>query len=137
MAFNNFSESDGVLSEINITPLVDVMLVLLVAFIVTAPALSNAVHVNLPKTAATAPPSDIKAVTISLDNQGLVYLNRELIAADAVEPQLRALKAENAELTLNLQADDTVPYGAVAKVMASIERAGVSRLSVLTNPNSN
>lgn len=135
MAFNNFSESDGVLSEINITPLVDVMLVLLVAFIVTAPALSNAVHVNLPQTAATAPPSDIKAVTISLDAQGLVYLNRELIAQTDVEPQLRALKGENPELTLNLQADDTVPYGAVAKVMASIERAGVSRLSVLTNPN--
>jgi biopolymer transport protein ExbD len=136
MAFNNFSESDGVLSEINITPLVDVMLVLLVAFIVTAPALSNAVHVNLPKTAATAPPSDIKAVTISLDAQGQVYLNRELITQASVEPQLRALKGENAELTLNLQADDTVPYGAVAKVMASIERAGISRLSVLTNPGS-
>jgi len=136
MAFNNFSESDGVLSEINITPLVDVMLVLLVAFIVTAPALSNAVHVNLPKTAATAPPSDIKAVTISLDAQGQVYLNRELITQASVEPQLRALKGENAELTLNLQADNTVPYGAVAKVMASIERAGISRLSVLTNPGS-
>ncbi|MDB6062217.1 MAG: biopolymer transport ExbD/TolR family protein [Verrucomicrobiaceae bacterium] len=135
MAFNTSGDSDGVLSEINITPLVDVMLVLLVAFIVTAPAMSNAVHVNLPKTAATAPPNDIKAVTISLDAQGLVYLNRELIAQEAVEPQLRSLKAENAELTLNLQADDTVPYGSVAKVMAAIERAGVSRLSVLTNPN--
>lgn len=135
MAFNTSNDSDGVLSEINITPLVDVMLVLLVAFIVTAPALSNAVHVNLPKTAATAPPSDIKAVTISLDQQGIVYLNKEPIAQESVEPTLRTLKGENAELTLNLQADDTVPYGAVAKVMASIERAGVSRLSVLTNPN--
>lgn len=135
MAFNNFSDSDGVLSEINITPLVDVMLVLLVAFIVTAPALSNAVRVNLPKTAATAPPTDIKAVTISLDNEGRVYLNRDLISQETVEPQLRALKNENAEITLNLQADDTVPYGAVAKVMASIERAGISKLSVLTNPD--
>jgi biopolymer transport protein ExbD len=136
MAFNTSNnDSDSVLSEINITPLVDVMLVLLVAFIVTAPALSNAVHVNLPKTAATAPPNDIKAVTISLDAQGVVYLNKEPIAQESIEPQLKTLKAENAELTLNLQADDTVPYGAVAKVMASIERAGVSRLSVLTNPN--
>ena len=135
MAFNTSNDSDGVLSEINITPLVDVMLVLLVAFIVTAPALSNAVHVNLPKTAATAPPTDIKAVTISLDQQGIVYLNKEPIAQESVEPTLRTLKGENAELTLNLQADDTVPYGAVAKVMAAIERAGVSRLSVLTNPN--
>jgi biopolymer transport protein ExbD len=135
MAFSNFSDSDGVLSEINITPLVDVMLVLLVAFIVTAPALSNAVQVNLPKTAATAPPKDIKAVTVSVDPQGLVYINREQILSENLEPQLRALKAENEEITLNLQADETVPYGAVAKVMASIERAGISRLSVLTNPN--
>ena len=137
MAFNTSGDSDGVLSEINITPLVDVMLVLLVAFIVTAPALSNAVHVNLPKTASTAPPSDIKAVTISLDGAGTVYLNKEAITQESVEPQLRVLKGENADLTLNLQADDTVPYGAVAKVMASIERAGISKLSVLTNPNPN
>lgn len=135
MAFNTSNDSDGVLSEINITPLVDVMLVLLVAFIVTAPALSNAVQVNLPKTAATTPPKDIKAVTVSVDPQGLIYINREQIASETLEPQLRALKAENEEITLNLQADETVPYGAVARVMASIERAGISRLSVLTNPN--
>jgi biopolymer transport protein ExbD len=134
MAFNSFSDDDGVLSEINITPLVDVMLVLLVAFIVTAPLMSNAVQVNLPKTAATAAPIDSKAYTISVDAQGVIYLDKRAIAQQAVESELTALRAEHPDLTLHLQADEGVPYGTVAKVMASIERSGISRLSVLTDP---
>jgi biopolymer transport protein ExbD len=71
MAFSTQHEgADEVMSEINITPLVDVMLVLLVAFIVTAPLLTNAVKVNLPKTAATAPPEQVKAATVSIDAGG-------------------------------------------------------------------
>jgi biopolymer transport protein ExbD len=135
MAFSTSSNDDAVLSEINITPLVDVMLVLLVAFIVTAPMLSNAVQINLPKTAATAPPTETKAYTISLDEQGLVYLDKQVITQEVVEPQLKALKAANPDLVLHLQADEKVPYGAVAKVMAAIERSGISKLSVLTDPN--
>lgn len=135
MAFNTFGESDAVLSEINITPLVDVMLVLLVAFIVTAPLLSNAVQINLPKTDATAAPQDNRAVTVSVDAQGAVFLDKQQIALDQVEPELKALQAAQPELILHLQADTTVPYGTVAKVMASIERAGVRKLSVLTDPN--
>jgi biopolymer transport protein TolR len=134
MAFNSFSDDDGVLSEINITPLVDVMLVLLVAFIVTAPLMSNAVQVNLPKTEATAAPLDNKAYTISVDAQGVIYLDKRTITQQVVESELKALKAENPNLTLHLQADESVPYGTVAKVMASIERSGISRLSVLTEP---
>lgn len=135
MAFSSSNDSDGVLSEINITPLVDVMLVLLVAFIVTAPVLSNAVTINLPKTAATAPPTETKAYTISLNEEGVVFLDKQQITQDVVEGQLKALKAANPDLVLHLQADDKVPYGAVAKVMASIERSGISKLSVLTDPN--
>jgi biopolymer transport protein ExbD len=135
MAFSSSNDSDGVLSEINITPLVDVMLVLLVAFIVTAPVLSNAVQVNLPKTAATAPPTETKAYTISLNEQGVVFLDKQQITQEVVESQLKTLKASNPDLVLHLQADDKVPYGAVAKVMASIERSGISKLSVLTDPN--
>jgi len=134
MAFNSFSDDDGVLSEINITPLVDVMLVLLVAFIVTAPLMSNAVQVNLPKTAATAAPVDSKAYTISVDAQGVIYLDKRAIAQQVVESELKALKVEHPDLTLHLQADEGVSYGTVAKVMASIERSGISRLSVLTDP---
>ena len=126
-------DDDDVLSEINITPLVDVMLVLLVAFVITIPALTNAVHINLPKTVTTTPPEQQRAVTVTVDSDSRIYLDNEPIAAERLLGQLQGLKAANANLTLHLRADDRVPYGAVAKTMATIERAGVSRVSVLTD----
>ena len=72
------------LSEINITPLVDVMLVLLVAFVITIPALTNAIHVNLPRTVKTTPPEQQKAITITVDNAGAVYFDDQPVATDAI-----------------------------------------------------
>lgn len=132
MAFSSTTESDEVLSEINITPLVDVMLVLLVAFIVTIPVLNNAITVNLPKTAATQPAEPKKPVTVSVDAQGKVYVDKQELALDKLEPELKARQAANPELTLHLSSDESVNYGVVAKVMASIERAGITKLAVLT-----
>lgn len=135
MAFSTSSDNDDVLSEINITPLVDVMLVLLVAFIVTAPLLNNAVHVNLPKTVATAPADSKPAVTVSVDAQGTIWLDKRATALSALPARLAALKANRPDIALNLQADEGVPYGTVAKLMAAIEHAGITRLSVLTTGN--
>ncbi len=136
MAFNTKDDGgDDVMGEINVTPLVDVMLVLLVVFIVTAPLLTNAVHVNLPKTAETAPPEEKAAVYLSVDAQGKVFIDKQEIAVDGVETELKNRKAADPELALNLNADDGVQYGTVAKVMAAIERAGVTKLAVLTAPN--
>ncbi|WP_438391994.1 ExbD/TolR family protein [Caballeronia sp. DA-9] len=134
MAFSTTSDDSDVLSEINITPLVDVMLVLLVTFIITAPLLKNAVHVNLPKTAATAPPEQKRAVTVSIDAKGAIFFDKRAVALPLVEPQLKALRRADPDVALSLQADQSVPYGSVAKVMASIERAGISKMSVLTQP---
>jgi biopolymer transport protein ExbD len=125
-------EDDSVLSEINITPLVDVMLVLLVSFILTIPVLTNAVHVNLPKTVTTTPPEQQKAVTVTVDSNGQVYLDNRLVDKDHLQSELLSLKAANSELTLHLRADDRVPYGPVAKVMAEIEHSGISHMSILT-----
>ncbi|MBM3114583.1 ExbD/TolR family protein [Jeongeupia naejangsanensis] len=136
MAISTSSQGDEVLSEMNITPLVDVMLVLLVAFIVTAPLLNNAVHINLPKTAATAAPAPDKAVTVSIDAQQRVFIDKREVKAESLETELAALKRGGADLSLNLQADEGVAYRHVAKAMASIERAGITRLSVLTQPGS-
>ena len=133
MAPSSIRDDDDVLSEINITPLVDVMLVLLVSFVITIPALTNAVHINLPKTVTTTPPDQQKAVTVTVDAESRVYLDNREIAIERLLPQLQGLKAANANLTLHLRADDRVPYGAVAKTMATIERAGVSRVAVLTD----
>ena len=135
MAFNTKDDgSDDVMSEINVTPLVDVMLVLLVVFIVTAPLLTQAVHVNLPKTAETAPPEEKDAVYISVDAKGKVFLDKIEIAIEAFENELITRKAADPEIALNLNADDAVQYGTVAKVMASIERSGITKLAVLTAP---
>jgi biopolymer transport protein ExbD len=132
MAFST-QEDDSVLSEINITPLVDVMLVLLVAFVITIPALTNAVHVNLPKTVQTTPPDEQKAVTVTVNNEGKIYLDNVEIAQQDFAKELQGRKAANENLSLHLRADERVPYGPVAKVMAAIEHAGISRVSVLTD----
>ncbi|MGZ5071194.1 MAG: ExbD/TolR family protein, partial [Methylobacter sp.] len=125
---------DDVMGEINVTPLVDVMLVLLVVFIVTAPLLTQAVHVNLPKTAETAPPEEKEAIYISVDAKGKVFIYKTEIALEAFENELLSRKAADPEIALNLNADDAVQYGTVAKVMSSIERSGITKLSVLTVP---
>ncbi len=135
MAFNTKDDGDDIMGEINVTPLVDVMLVLLVVFIVTAPLLTNAVHVNLPKTEETAPPEEKEAVYLSVDAQGKIFIDKKEIAIDSIESELKTRKEADPELALNLNADDGVQYGTVAKVMSSIERAGVTKLSFLTLSN--
>jgi biopolymer transport protein ExbD len=132
MAVSTSDDSD-VLSEINITPLVDVMLVLLVAFVITIPALTNAIHINLPRTVQTTPPEQQKAITVTVDTSGAVYFDDALVAPAEIEQRLRSIKASIAEPSLHLRADDRVPYGSVAKVMAAIEHAGISKVSVLTD----
>ena len=123
---------DDVVSEINVTPLVDVMLVLLVVFIVTAPLLSNAVTVNLPKTAINSPPQQKKALSVSIDKAGKIFLDRAPVQLSALEGELKKLHAGAEEVAVQLNADEGVDYGIVAKAISSIDRAGVKRLSVMT-----
>jgi len=130
------SEQDDVVSEINITPLVDVMLVLLIVFIVTAPLLTNTVKVNLPKAAPTQVTDQTKAVVISVNPKGEIYLDKDKVTLEHFEQAIKTRKAANPKLALNLNADETVPYGTVAKLLASIERVGVDKLSVITSPKS-
>src|SRR5690606_36066300 len=131
MAFST-QESDEVLSEINVTPLVDVMLVLLVVFIVTAPLLTNSIPINLPKTEAVAPADQKDPLVVSIDADGRVFINKDEIQPELLEARLAEARADDAELKVQLQADDAVDYGVVARSMASIERAGISRLAVIT-----
>ena len=134
MAFSTGTGNADVLSEINITPLVDVMLVLMVVFILTAPLLNNAVHIQLPQTAATAAPDAVRAVTVSVDPVGRVFIDKREVAPAALEGELKVLLKAHPDLALSLQADETVPYKPVARAMAAISRSGVSKLSVLTAP---
>lgn len=132
MAFKTDSSEREAMSEINVTPLVDVMLVLLVVFIVTAPLLTQAVRVNLPKTEKTDPAPDKHLATIAIDAQGQISLNEQQQPLDGLEAQLRTLQQADPELTVQFQADAAVPYGEVAKAMAVAHRAGVAKLAFIT-----
>jgi biopolymer transport protein ExbD/biopolymer transport protein TolR len=117
----------------NVTPLVDVMLVLLVVFIVTAPLMTNAIKVNLPKTDAVAPAEKKDPVVVSVDQDGKFYLAKSEIAPESLETSLKDVKAKDPEVRVQLQADTSVNYGQVAKAMASIERSGITKISVMTS----
>lgn len=134
MSISTGDSHDDVLSEINVTPLVDVMLVLLIVFIVTAPLLTNSVRVNLPKAAPTQVTEQTKALALSITPDGQIHLDKDIIPLASFELALQTRKQDNPKLAINLNADEKVPYGTVAQVLAGIERVGVERLSVLTVP---
>ena len=137
MAFGRLERSEGPrpFSDINVTPLVDVMLVLLVIFIITAPLMASRLALELPKaatpTAAVAEPAVF--VSISLDAQGQVYVDQEQVAGDDLEARLKTLIEAEPELSVQLKADYRVAYGRIAEVMAAVSRAGITRLSFVTS----
>ncbi|WOA52201.1 ExbD/TolR family protein [Dickeya solani] len=131
MAFAS-RDNDEVMSEMNITPLVDVMLVLLVVFIVTAPMLTNSIPIRLPKTAAVAPADSPRPLVISLDASQQLFIDKEALPREALTARLQQAKAANPELVVQVQAEDAANYGAVAALLADLEQAGITRLSLLT-----
>jgi biopolymer transport protein ExbD len=108
------------------------MLVLLVVFIVTAPLLTNAIPISLPKTESVAPVEQKDPLVVSIDGQGKVFINKDEIQPNLLEINLAGAKAKNPDVRVQLQADNGVNYGEVARAMASIERAGITKLSVIT-----
>jgi len=126
------SDQGDLVSDINVTPLVDVMLVLLVVFIVTAPLLTNAIKVQLPQTAINAPTEPKPSITLSVDNQGRIYVDKSEITLATLEPELRRRHAAQPDIAVHLSADEGSNYGLVAKVMAQVARAGIAKLSVLS-----
>jgi biopolymer transport protein TolR len=133
MAFKPQSEDESAMSEINVTPLVDVMLVLVIILLVTAPLLTQSVHVKLPKTAETT--ADIKAqpLQVGIDAQGAMTINKNPIAdLAALEIALKAELGKNPEIGVHLYADQTVVYAKLAEVMATVQHAGITKLAFVT-----
>ncbi|HBA88981.1 MAG TPA: protein TolR [Geobacter sp.] len=122
----------GTMSQINVTPLVDVMLVLLVIFMVTAPMMQQGVQVNLPKadTKALAPKED--TLVVSVEQSGKTYINTSEISPDQLKDKLTSMLAGREKREVFLKADSAVPYGDVVRVMAQIKGAGVERLGMVT-----
>lgn len=129
----NSGETDfQTMSEINVTPLVDVMLVLLTIFMVTAPFLLQSVKIKLPETAPVAALKPVQAIVVSVQPDGKAFLGRDGIELAALESRLKAELAKTPELTVQLRADAGVPYGRITEVMAAVSRAGVVKLSFVT-----
>jgi len=133
MAFGSFDkDSAAPMAEINTTPLVDVMLVLLVVFIVTAPLLTNAVRVNLPRAAATTHTEQPDTIRLVIDAQGAYHWNDQPVAAEQLAQRFAAAASANPEITLALSADKAARYDAVAQAVAKAQQAGVSRIGFVT-----
>ena len=121
-------------SEINVTPLVDVMLVLLIVFMVAAPLLSVGVPIDLPKTDAKALPSQQEPLTITVDSEGKVFLQDEEVLMENLIAKLVAVSDTGYDERIFLRGDENSDYGAVMKVMARINAAGFSNLNLVTDP---
>jgi len=132
MAIQIKSSEQTMMSDINVTPLVDVMLVLLIVFMVTAPLLMQAVPVTLPRTSANAPLTPAKLVQLSIDSAGKVYLDTQAVAPEQLKARLQELRQRDPELNVQLMADERIPYGQVAKVMGIAQQAGIAKLSFVT-----
>ena len=124
----------GLNADINVTPLVDVMLVLLIVFMVAAPLLSVGVPLELPKTDAKALPSQEEPITISVDREGKVFIQDTEILIDDLAPRLIAISENGYDERIYLRGDENSDYGAVIKVMARVNAAGFSNLGLVTDP---
>ena len=122
------------MSEINVTPLVDVMLVLVVIFIITAPLLASSIKLDLPKSDAAQTNAVPKFVTVVIDKSAQVFLNDQTTDLAGLADSLRKSAAANPDTEVQLRADDTVPYGRVVEVMGVAQKAGLNRIGFVAQP---
>ncbi|MCC6765232.1 MAG: protein TolR [Deltaproteobacteria bacterium] len=134
MAFDSRGSGGGSIAQINVTPLVDVMLVLLVIFMVTAPIIQQGVSVDLPKTRAAGLNSQEDPLVVGLTKDGTVYLNDNQIALAELRAKLAAVGQARPDRAVLLRADRSVPYGDVVGVIAAIKEAGIGKLGMVTEP---
>jgi biopolymer transport protein TolR len=119
-------------SQINVTPLVDVMLVLLVIFMVTAPIIQQGVEVTLPKVRAEALPGKEEQFVVSITRGSEIYLNDAKLSAAELTDKLKAISQERPDRQVFIRADDQVPYGEVIRTMAAIKSAGIENVGMVT-----
>jgi biopolymer transport protein TolR len=128
------NDSKRFLADINVTPFVDVMLVLLVIFMVTAPMMQEGIDVNLPQAQGKSLPSKEKRITISITKANEIYLNERKVEFSLLEDTLKKIYQNRSDREIFLRADQTVPYGFVVKTMGAIKSAGIEQLGMITVP---
>lgn len=134
MAMGRGNDERGMVAEINVTPLVDVMLVLLVIFMVTAPMMQQGVQVNLPKADTKGMNAQEDTVVVAVDKSGRTFINKDEVPAGDLRRRLAEMFSARTKKEVFLKADAGVPYGEVVRAMADIKGAGIERLGMVTEP---
>ena len=122
------------MSDINMTPLIDVMLVLLVIFIITAPLLASSIRLELPKTTAAAPSDTPRFVLLVVDKSGQIFLDDKPVGQPELARRLALVATQNADTEVQLRADEAVSYGRVVEVLGTAQKAGLSRIGFIADP---
>ena len=128
------NNSNKPMAEINVTPLVDVMLVLLIIFMVTAPMLSMGIDVNLPRVKSNSVDVAEEKLVLTISETKEIYLNKTIMPLGELNAKLEAIFANRIDREIFLRADKNVPYGFVVEVMAEVRKAGVDKLGMITEP---
>ncbi|MBT9461175.1 MAG: biopolymer transporter ExbD [Rugosibacter sp.] len=133
---DSFFEDDGdeALAEINMIPLIDIMLVLLVIFIITAPLLTHSVKIDLPKASSTPNLTEPENIQVAIGNSGQVYWNGEAVTATTLDERLRIAAGHSPQPELHLRAERTTPYEKVVQVMSAATHEGLTRIAFVTDP---
>ena len=134
MSFGTQIESDEVMNEINMTPLVDVMLVLLIVFIITVPVMKHAIHIDLPRATNQAQEIKPQTVLLSVDAQGRYYWNEAQVADELLPDLLKAVATKDPQPQLHIRGDKAVRYERVAQAMAAAQQAEVKKIGFITEP---
>ena len=136
MAFGRLQRSPGAqpMSDINMTPLIDVMLVLLVIFMITAPLMATSLKLDLPKSDAGQPTDTPQFISVALDPQGRLYFGDEVVDVATFNTRVAEAARKNPQTEVQLRADQSVAYGRVAELIGLIQKAGLSRVGFVTDP---
>jgi biopolymer transport protein TolR len=136
MAFGRLERTTGPtpMSDINMTPLIDVMLVLLVIFMITAPLMTSSLKLDLPKSDAAQPSDTPQFVSVAIDAAGKLYFGEEQLAPEALAQRIAAAARKNPQTEVQLRADTNVPYGRVAELIGVVQKAGLNRIGFIAEP---
>ena len=134
MGFNLRSSKKEPISEINVTPFVDVMLVLLIIFMVTAPLLTVGVQVDLPESAADSLPDDQEPLTISINAKGEIFIQENQVSAQKLIPKLLAIAKNRTDTRIYVRGDKNINYGRVLEIMGTLSGAGFSKVALISEP---
>ncbi len=134
MAFGTQDETDDVMNEINMTPLVDVMLVLLIIFIITVPVMKHSVNIDLPRASNEAQNIKPETIRLTVDAQGVYYFNETKVDDPDLPSRLQAAAAQTPQPELHIRGDKAVRYEKVAQAMAAAQQAGLRKIGFITEP---